>query len=294
LRVEIDLLLPDDQKLTVTHGAMVGRLSTAAVHLADPRISEAHALFSLRGRVLRFLALRGRFAVDGKTSVDTVVAEGMTLHLAEGMTLRVLEIRLPDHLLGLEIEALGRVVPEGNTSLFGGARPRVATGWQPDAAGWIWPVPSGWMRSGDPACAIQFDDTWHVGRTRVQAVRIAPQGLDDTAAGTGFGSPLVLELYYDTVHIKRVDHEVLVVRGTSARILSDVALAEAPLPWLDLARDTWGDESPLVLRRRWDTQMYRLRRLFRRHGVAPGLLRADGTGLVELVLRTADTLVDRT
>ena len=34
------------------------------LHVDDARVSEAHALVSLRGRELQLLALRGRFAVD--------------------------------------------------------------------------------------------------------------------------------------------------------------------------------------------------------------------------------------
>lgn len=62
--------LPDDRLVDAAPGDILGRLPTAAVRLNDPRISEAHALVSLRGRTLRLLALRGRFAVAGGVTSD--------------------------------------------------------------------------------------------------------------------------------------------------------------------------------------------------------------------------------
>ena len=38
---------------------------SAALHLDDPRVSEAHAMVSIRGSELKLLALRGRFQIDG-------------------------------------------------------------------------------------------------------------------------------------------------------------------------------------------------------------------------------------
>ena len=43
---------PDGQRHRVPHGGVIGRLSGAALVLRDPRVSEAHAMVSLRGGAL--------------------------------------------------------------------------------------------------------------------------------------------------------------------------------------------------------------------------------------------------
>ena len=43
----------DGEQHDVPHGGIVGRLGIAALRLGDARISEAHALVSLRGGALR-------------------------------------------------------------------------------------------------------------------------------------------------------------------------------------------------------------------------------------------------
>ncbi len=68
---------PDGTVHDVPHGGIVGRLGIASLPLHDPRISEAHALVSLRGGVLRLLALRGRFAV-GNRSAPVCMKGGLT------------------------------------------------------------------------------------------------------------------------------------------------------------------------------------------------------------------------
>jgi pSer/pThr/pTyr-binding forkhead associated (FHA) protein len=45
----VRIRLPDGTERRVSPSDLVGRLETAALHLDDARISEAHALVSLRG-----------------------------------------------------------------------------------------------------------------------------------------------------------------------------------------------------------------------------------------------------
>lgn len=56
---------------------------------------------SLRGRDVRLLALRGRFAVKGRTLADTIVRPGLCITLATGPELVVLEVELPDTVMAL-------------------------------------------------------------------------------------------------------------------------------------------------------------------------------------------------
>jgi len=60
MRAFVRLRCTDGSIAELTHGDLIGRLGTAALHFDDARISEAHAMISLRGQELKLLALRGR------------------------------------------------------------------------------------------------------------------------------------------------------------------------------------------------------------------------------------------
>lgn len=54
---------------------------------------------------------------------------------------------------------------------------------------------------------------------------------------------------------------------------------------LELVAEVWTDDDAFVLRKRWDVNLGRLRGRLREGGVRTDLVRAAGTGQVELVLR---------
>ena len=80
---------------------MIGRVWSAALVLDDPRISEAHALVSLRNRSLRLMALRGALTVDGRDVDSVTLAPGLRVELADGVSLTVEAVELPTHSLVL-------------------------------------------------------------------------------------------------------------------------------------------------------------------------------------------------
>ena len=83
-------------------------------------------------------------------------------------------------------------------------------------------------------------------------------------------------------------------RYSHARILSELVALGGPAGWEVVAREVWPDEDDAwVLRKRWDVNLGRLRGRLREGGVRTDLVRAAGTGQVELVLRHNDTLEDR-
>lgn len=296
LRAEVDLLMPDHTRVTVGHGALIGRLASAAVSIPDPAISEAHALVSLRGRQLRLLALRQHVFVDGESVAETHLQAGMNVHLAPDVALRVLDVRLPERVLAIDIPGVGRAIPQGLTSIRVGSPPTVIGGWVADADLTLWPDDGAWWGRGRDGQRVRVEPgaTLALGH-EVVTVHTAPLGADNgTLANTDFQAPCVLEVYFDTVQIKRQRQDVVCLTGKSARIVSELATAQAPLPWQDLATLVWGEQPAAMLRKRWDTHTYRLRRKLRNHGLSPYLVRADGTGLVELVLGANDTVVDRT
>jgi hypothetical protein len=122
----VRLRLPDGSTTTLSPGDIVGRMASAALVLDDPRVSEAHALVSLRGAELQLLALRGMFAVNGEPSSKIVLQPGQRLSFAEGLALEVEAVQLPDTLAALEGDGLPTQVLGGGQLAL--RRPAAAAG----------------------------------------------------------------------------------------------------------------------------------------------------------------------
>lgn len=294
MRVTVDVRTPDGEVVALGHGAIIGRLWSADLMINDARVSEAHAMVSLRGRDVRLLALRGRFAVRGTTLSSVVLAPGMVVSLATGLELEILAVRVPDAVLALEADGVARQVLTGVTSLYGGPRPRLVAGWQADADDYVWPTGTDWMRGSDHPREVRAGDGWQVGGTTFRASELRAEGAQATVIEQDYATPLTITARFDTVHIARKGEAVVVITGIMARVISELVSTGAALSWDSLAEDLWGDAHRDVLRRRWDAQLMRLRRKLRDHGLRADLLRADGSGLIELVVGLDDVLIDET
>ena len=134
MRVRALVRLPDDSLHELLPGDIVGRMRRADLHLDDARVSEAHALVSLRGDELKFLALRGAFAVAGKPLREVVLRAGLEIQLARGVHLRVQEVSLPTEVLALEAEDFPTEPLPAVGSLVDPATPRLVPKFVADAA----------------------------------------------------------------------------------------------------------------------------------------------------------------
>jgi hypothetical protein len=287
-----EIRAPSGEVLALGHGALIGRLWSAELHVNDARVSEAHAMVSLRGRDVRLLALRGRFQVDGRWLSDVVLAAGMVIGLAKGLELEVVAVHVPEVVLAVEADAVARQVLTGVTSLFGGAQPRLVSGWDAAADDHVWPTGAAWMRGG--GVAVGDGDGWEVAGVRFRAVELRAEGARPTVMDPDYARPITLTARYDTVHLARAGEPVVVLSGIIARVISDLATARTAMFWEELARQCWRDSDRDVLRHRWDMQLRRLRLKLASHGLRTDLLRADGSGLIELVLGPGDVVVDET
>ncbi len=79
---------PDGGAFELAPGDIIGRLDSAAMPLADARVSEAHAMISLREGRLQMIALRGGLALAGEAErVGTAPAIGKLARVAGGLLL---------------------------------------------------------------------------------------------------------------------------------------------------------------------------------------------------------------
>ncbi len=132
-----EVRLGDGSLRTLGHGDFIGRLWTAALVIDDPRISEAHALVSLRGAALRLLALRGRFLVDGASSTDVRLHAGLLVTLAEGVVLEVVRVFIPRTVLALQGPGMPAQLLQGVVSIVAEPAPMLVNGLRADARHWV-------------------------------------------------------------------------------------------------------------------------------------------------------------
>lgn len=288
--------LADGRRVLASHGAIVGRLASATVHINDPGISEAHALVSLRAGTFRLIALRGQLAVDGALVKEATLAPERVVHLTPGHTLRVVHLHLPRAVLAIEGAGLVRQALPPAASFT--ARPlAMASGFRPDAVAWIWTDGIEWnLRSGDAAGRpLRAGDTFEIDG---QQLRTSMLALDDAGGATTLGpaldlEPLVIETNYDVVRVRRGDQEALTLTGQSARLVSELVLLGGSAPWEVLAKELWRETDRNLLRSRFDICLLRLRKRLKRARLRPDLVRPLGNGVIELVLHSSDRVVDR-
>ena len=295
MRAFVRVRAPSGETYELSHGDIIGRLWSAAMHIDDARVSEAHAMVSLRGRELKLLALRGLFALDSKPINALVLAAGQRIALARGVELHIEAVVLPDAVLAVEGDDLPRQVLSGVCSLIAAPTPQLLPGYRENAA-LLWSTGDRWrlrLPDGSPAQDIEGGDQWILGgRTfRATAVSLAAAGQDATRVRGSVRTPLRIVTHFDTVHIHRAGQPVFNLSGIAARLISALASVSTTVSWETIAREIWDDPDRSDLRRRWDVAVSRLRRKLQHAGIRRDLIRADGSGNFEL-LRYPDDVID--
>jgi len=299
LRAYVKFKLGDVLLRDIGPGDVIGRIWTAALQIADPMVSEAHALVSLREGALKLLGLRGRLSIGGKSLPEVNLSVGLRVGLSPATTLEVVELRVPDALLALDLPEVGFRVLSGVALLVTQPRIDLIAGASPEAAAILWGDGLTWfarLRGGGDQVLVPGSHVVVDGfRIPVVPVAIGASGGITIANPESLERPLHLIVRYDTVHIHREDAPPLTLDGIIARIVSDLATAGVPMGWQLLANDLWRDErDPVILRRNWDAALARLRKKLRDARVRADLVRSDHGGNFELLLARGDRIDDQT
>jgi hypothetical protein len=287
---------PDGEVRTLGPGDIIGRSWCAALHIDDPRVSEAHALVSLRGDRLQLLALRGRFAVDGKVHSELVLAEGQRVLLTPELAVEVLDVVLPSAVLGVRGAALATTALHGATSIVARPDPALAHANDPGALLWLWPGERGWKLRDltGQVRAVEAGDSFEVAGHRLELVSMPLVASTPTQDRSVLRAPLRLVARYETVHIFRRDTPPVVLEGVQARLVSELVSFGVPVAWSVLAAQLWsGDDDPVLARKRLDGALARLRSRLRETGVRVDLVRPNGLGQFELFLYPDDVVEDQ-
>jgi len=296
----------DGTLVQLRSGDFIGRSWNAAWRLSDPRISEAHAMVSLRGSALKLLALRGRFAVEDRPASEVELRVGMAIWLTNDLRIEVASITLPNEVLALEGDGLASHVLSNVCSLRVEPRPTLLPGLVPEADATLWHDGLGWVvrvlgdtdfPASDPSAPLDRPlvpgDSFQVAGRTFRAVSVALElaGHLITVSLGSVQSPLTLILRYDNAHIQREGDQPLALSGIAARILSELADVAQPLSWEAISKEIWPDANDLIaLRRKWDASLARLRQKLRDNRIRADLIRADGAGNFELLLYPGDVV----
>lgn len=278
-------------------GDLIGRVWTAALPIDDARVSEAHALVSLRDGALVLLALRRILKVDGRELPQVTLATGQRIELVDGLSLTVEDVVLPEVVLAIEGSALGRRVLSGTAFLCLGPPEELLPRYAPDARAHLWFTGGGWRARVDsgPPVDVAAGDTLAVGGQVFRFVEVRLREAERRGTAVDRDGPLRIIARHVTVHIHRVGQPTCVLTGVPARIVSELAVMGVPVSWEAIAAEVWPDDDDrAAVRRRWDVHMGRLRARLREAGIRDSLVRTDGKGNLELVLEGGDVVEDQT
>jgi hypothetical protein len=292
--------LPSGASVDLGHGDIIGRLSTAALCVDDPRVSEAHAMVSIRRGELVLLSLRRMFSVRAKPLSEVVLREGMSIDLAEGVALVVEDVHVPDKVLALSMEGLGSTILPATASLSLEPLPTLLPRFEHDADLHLWWNGHEWRAQlrGAKVRGVNDGDELLVGSKRARFELVENTGSETTAIAPATSAPLRIIAWFDTVEIHREGMPAVTISGVGARVLSELVAFDGPVEWQIAAREVWSDPSDVALdaqelRHRWDVSLARLRAKLREAGVRADLVRSTGAGLVQLVRYPSDVLEDR-
>ncbi|NCG19026.1 MAG: hypothetical protein GWP91_08445 [Rhodobacterales bacterium] len=285
---------------TLYPGDIVGRLRTAALRVDDPRVSEAHAMVSLRNGEFQLLALRGVIAVNRQRVAEVVMVPGIRVRLAKDLYLEVLSIDLADQAMGVVLNELAPQLLLGSAAfIITGDEPGLLRRYDRDASAQLWSDGLGWriQVKGQPPQPFESGTELVIDGVTVRAELVSLQraGLDSTILGGRVHPPLRIVANYDTVHIHRKGLEPVAISGIGAKMISELVALGGPAAWEVVAEQIWRSNiSPSKLRHRWDVSLGRLRSKLEQEGLRPNLLNSDGTGQIELLLLPGDEVEDNT
>lgn len=288
---------PETQDVELVPGDFVGRSTAAALQLDDGRVSEAHAMVSLREGQLLLLPLRGGLALAGEPVTSVVLRPGLVVDLADGVSLTAVEVHLPTEVLGVEGDGVPRqMLPAVASVLVADGRLRITNGWRGDGAAQVWSTGEGHrLHVAGRTREVASGDQLVLGGKRLTfvAIPLGEAGPRTTRRYGDFVDRIHLVARYDTVQIHREGRAPVIFSGMQARLLSELVAVNDPLSWSALTLELWPDEDDASLRRgRLDALLLRLRRRLRAAGLRADLVRTDGAGTVELVRYPNDVVED--
>ncbi len=303
--VFVKLRLPDRSEVVVSPGGIIGRLHSAAATIEDPRVSEAHALVSLRSRSLKLLALRGAMEQIGRQAhqlervTELDLEAGQRIRLAEDVVIEVVEVALPGQVLALAgagDKPVELSVPV--TSILTKPTLRVEAGYVPGYAARAWLSGERWViqiGAGRPEplrpgarYVIDGHQLWAI------SVSLGQVGVDSTRQRGQLHPGMTLTVFYDHTQVTVEGRPPVSLSGNGARLLAELVLFEEPTPWELVAGEVWPEKrgERALLRDSWDKALRQLRAQLDAAGLRADLIQTR-RGVASVSLLAGDNVISR-
>lgn len=267
----------------------MGRLRGAAIRIQDPRVSEAHALITLRGAQFVMLALRGRLRLVGGEARGRIdLQAGQRIELNEGVEVVVDAVAISPTLLailGLEPDPVPLLSPE--ISLVGDPLHLVPHNhgdavlrvWRSQAQWWIGP-PAGApapLRVGHRQEVDGHELRWELVSTSL--VSVDPTTLRE------FWPPLEVDVFGQHTELllrgEGTPHRLTGNLHSMVRWVATMARLGHAVHWLEVAKRIWRVNHT---RANWYRTLGRLKGKLRDLRLPENLVETKA-GLVRLALR---------
>jgi hypothetical protein len=270
--------LPNGSRVLCYPGDLVGRMEGCRVRIEDPRVSEAHALFSARdGRLFLLYLRKPRHGRAGVVWHDELVPNTV-LPLAEGVAIEVLDVQPPPERLALALDD-GEPVPlgDGKYAIDPAARPFLVV----DGAADVWRAGSDhYLRTDDGVQAILQFEEYRV-RGHVVRASVVRAETEWTRAHA--------ELIRTQIHLARTDSGRARIEDETGRtgeltnkraeVFYALAQAGGRADWLQVCIALWGKhKGPSMRTNLYNNVLHRLDAHLRKLGLRDDLiLRSDGS-----------------
>lgn len=258
-------VFPGEAIVRALPGQVVGRGMFAAVPVPHARVSEAHAVLSLRSSLL-LLGARGDLSVDGQVVRRVELRAGQVIALLPDLAARleVLRVDQAPEFLGLSVDGGAPVaippIEEGYALLDGkpvAAKTRPARFW---SAGEDWYV----LPDGEDPSALEVGAEWQVEGHTVQLCNLLPPKLVSTETlAPNMPVYSTLKAVKDAVGYRvdayGTDGQVFdLLGGQPGNILGQLLTSVGPRPWTEIAAPMWeaqADKNSRLLQNNFDTNL---------------------------------------
>ncbi len=286
--------LESGERVTLYPGDFMGRSPQCALLIQDVRISEYHAALSDRREGAVLLAMRGRVTADGKPKSRLSLEPGRHISLAGFFGLKVISVDTLPSLSVSEVGAVEAPVPLIRIiSLRSTGRP--VAFFDPTAAAHVSGGAVPILSQGGSSTPLEAGRPFEVAGRTFELTREHRKISSTATADKGqFDQGLRIIVRFDVVQVDGEDGKSVSFDGLAARALTELAEIKAPVAWSEFARILWQAPADSATRHRWDQLLVRIRTKLRAAGLRGDLVRANRSGLVELVLGPNDKVRMRT
>lgn len=284
---------PSGQRVLLGPGDFIGRSEMAALCLDDPRISEAHAMISLRDGALKLIALRGRFRHKGKVLSEVELVAGLEVELAGHVTLRCEHVEMPESMLGLLIGEELEVMLTTTLTLYTEDFPTLRRGYDPMGAAVFWSTGSQWRASlgSAPPIPLTLGDRLELDGTTIEVIAIELERAARAHTRKTIRSPWTFTCHEAHVDIAPEGQSLIRITGIPGKILLHLLRRGGSASCTQIIGDVWPEDAsePQALRRRFDAGLKRLRdHIACLLPQGEHLVALDGTGVIALTLAAQD------